>query len=124
MAAQIGQGEPLPEFMKLDGEWIVKGYIFLYHTKDRSFTPATFTMAAAREDGDFAVGFDSAQLAGAFGIEIDMLIEANQNHSLVFLGEHDGTPIHGGTVAKNYIFAIGDLRGYVTVETNQQEGTA
>jgi len=120
-----GQGKPLPEFMKLDGEWIIENVAFLYHSDySGQARSATFAVGAEREDGSHALGFDSVQLAGAFDIEVSALIEANRNHTLVFVGDMDVVPTHGGTSAIAYIFRIGDRKATLTTEINQQEGTA
>jgi hypothetical protein len=34
-----GQGKPLPAFLKLDGEWIVEGFMFLYHLDAETYRP-------------------------------------------------------------------------------------
>jgi len=42
-----GQGEPLPEFMKLEGEWIIKNVAFIYHENRLSAEPsATYRVCA------------------------------------------------------------------------------
>jgi hypothetical protein len=120
-----GQGKSLPKFLKSDGEWIIENLIYLYHSDGPSQTPsATFTVGAEREDGSHALGFDSAQLAAAFGIDISELMEANRSHSLEFVGNMDVAPVHGGIRAVAYIFQIGDRRAILTTEINQPEGTA
>jgi hypothetical protein len=120
-----GQGKSLPSFMERDGEWIVENYIFLYHSDEsRKNLQARFTVVAARHDGDLCIGFDSAQLASALGVDIPTLITANQNHSLVVLGVTDVPAIHGGKAAKEYGFQLNGRIGSITVETDQQEGTA
>jgi hypothetical protein len=118
-----GQGKPLPSFMEVDGEWIVEGYIYLYHSGERA-SPAKFTMQAARHDGDLCVGFDSAQLAAAIGVDVKTLVEANQNLTLIALGTADVPPSHGGISAKEYGFRIENKRGSVVIERDQREGTA
>ena len=122
-----GQGKPLPEFMKLKGEWILENVAFLYHSDYSGTAPqATLTLAQERQDGSHALGFDCAQLAGEFGIDVATLLEANREQSLVFVGDMDVTPTHGGVSAVAYIFRIEDRRAVLTTEThtNQQERTA
>lgn len=118
-----GQGKPLPIFLEADGEWIVEGYIFLYHSGEGA-SAAKFTMQAARHDGELCVGFDLSQLAAAIGVDIETLVTANQNGTLVLLGTADVPPIHGGASAKEYGFRIGDKQGSLTIETDQQSGQA
>jgi hypothetical protein len=119
-----GQGTPLPDFLKLDGEWIIENVAFLYHADHSGESPsATFPVGAEREDGSRALGFDSAQLAEAFGIELSALMEANRSHTLLFVGDMDVAPSHGGISAIAYIFQIGDRQIRLTTETYLQEGT-
>ena len=120
----IGQGKPLPSFMQLDGEWIIENHIFLYHSKSRVASTATFTIGAEKEDGSHAIGFDSVQLAATLGVDIPTLLEGNRNGTLIFLGDMDAAPSHGGISAKAYSFRLGEHQGFLTIEIDQQEGTA
>jgi hypothetical protein len=111
--------------MKLEGAWLIKNVVFIYHENRLSAEPsATFTFRAQRDDGTYAMGFDSAQLAAVFGIEVDTLMEANRNGMLVFVGDRDAVPSHGGTSAVEYIFRIGGRHASLVTETYQQEGSA
>jgi hypothetical protein len=112
-----GQGKPLPALMKLSGEWIIENVVFLYHSDYSISSPsATFPVRAEREDGSYALGFDAAQLAGAFEIDVSALIDANRNHTLVFVGDIDVVPTHGGVSAVAYIFRIGDRQASVVTD--------
>ena len=127
MSLLVGQGEPLPEFLKCEGEWIVKGYLYLYVPDDAQLIGGSaprFTAGAARHDGADCVGFDAAQLAAAFEIDVPTLRIANQNHTLICLGVADVPPKHGGVSAKAYGFQIGDRKQMLTVERDQSQGTA
>ncbi|WP_315747572.1 MULTISPECIES: hypothetical protein [unclassified Bradyrhizobium] len=117
-----GQGEALPEFMLLDGEWIIENHVFLHHSGNDS--GSDFTRGAEREDGSFAIGFDTSQLAAAFEISPDALIKANQTGSLIFVGTMEVPPTHGGSRAEGYVFRINDRDAILTIETYQQEGKA
>ncbi len=119
-----GQGKPLPSFMRLDGEWIVEGFMFLYHSRSGRAPSATFTMHAERHDGQLCVGFDSAQLAVALGVDIETVVKANQNQTLIVLGTATVPPTHGGATATAYGFKIGDKQGSVVIESDQKEGHA
>ena len=120
-----GQGKPLPAFLKCEGEWIIENVAYLYRADYSTLAPkATLTAVAERQDSTYAFGFDSAQLAGAFGIEVSALMEANQNHTLVYVGTQDVRPAHGGSKAVAHHFRIGDSYAALTVENHQQEGTA
>jgi len=122
-AALHGQGKPLPPFLKLDGEWIVEGFLFLYHSNSENVSAGTFTRQAERHDGQLCIGFNSAQIAGALGVDVKVVIEANQNQTLVPLGTAMVPPERGGAAATAYGFKIGDKEGYVTVE-RYNEGRA
>src|SRR5579863_2873727 len=119
-----GQGKPLPSFMKLDGEWIVEGFMFLYHSKSEQAPAATFTRQAERHDGQLCVGFDSSQLAAALGVDVETLLRANQNQTLIVLGTTAVPPNHGGASATAYGFQIGEKQGSLVIESEQQEGHA
>jgi len=122
-----GQGNPIPSFLKREGEWIIENVAFLYRADYSVASPeASLTVVAERQDGSYAWGFDSSQLAGAFGIEVTALLAANQNNTLVYVGTKDVAPGHGGYSAVAHIFRIGDRYATLTVETHrhQQEGTA
>jgi hypothetical protein len=118
-----GQGKPLPQFLKLDGEWIVEGFLFLYHSESENVSAGTFTRQAERHDGQPCIGFNSAQVAAALGIDVNTLMEANRNHTLIPLGTAAMPPEHGGASATAYGFQIGDKQGYVTIE-KYNEGRA
>src|SRR5271169_3157470 len=94
-----GQGKPLPPFMELDGEWIVEGFMFLYHSKSEQVPVATFTRQAERHDGQICVGFDSSQLAAALDVNVETLVRANQDQTLIVLGTTAVPPTHGGASA-------------------------
>jgi hypothetical protein len=120
-----GQGKPLPPFTKCKGEWIIENAAYIYHADNSSTAPtATFTPGIQRQDGKYAPGFDSNQLAAAFGIDRAALMEANKNQTLIFVGDRDGIPLHGGIRAVDYIFRIGSQEAILTTETYQQEGSA
>ncbi len=97
---------------------------YLYHT-DHSKPPlATFAVGAARSDGRYATGFESSQLAAAFAVDVESLLEANQCGLLVYIGDKDIPPVHGGISAVSHIFRIGDHQACLVVETYQREGNA
>jgi hypothetical protein len=117
-----GQGKRLPKFTQLDGEWIIENYLFLYYSDQPS--KATFTRVLETTDGNLAVGFDAAQLASELGVDVTTIIEANRNHTLMFTGTRSVAPSHGGLSATAYRFMIPGHWGTLTVEIDQQEGTA
>src|SRR4051794_13143743 len=118
-----GQGKPLPDFLNLSGEWIIEGLVFLYYRDEQSQTGTAprFTRHAERHDGRPCIGFDVAQLAAAFDVDVDVLLAANRDGSLVCRGTAQSTPTHGGTRATTYAFQIGDRNEYLTIETNDNE---
>jgi hypothetical protein len=115
-AAFRGQGMPLPPFLKLDGEWIVEGFMFLYHLDAENTSAGTFTRQAERHDGQLCIGFNVAQIAAALRVDVRTVIEANQDQTLVPLGTASVPPERGGAAATAYGFKIGDKQGFVTVE--------
>jgi hypothetical protein len=118
-----GQGKPLPSFLQLDGQWIVEGLMFLYHSESEDASAGTFTRQAERHDGQLCIGFNAAQVAAALGVPAEALMEANRNQTLVPLGTASVQPEHGGVSATAYGFGIGEKQGYVTVE-QYNEGRA
>jgi hypothetical protein len=124
--SQHGQGKPLPEFLKLAGEWIIEGYFFLYYSDGQAATEDAprFTRGASREDGQPCIGFDIAQLAAALDLKVDDVLLANQQRRLVLRGTADTPPTHGGKRATVYAFRVGDRNGYLTIETSHAEKVA
>ena len=121
--AARGQGTPLPPFLKIDGEWVVESFMFLYHSDTEEISAGTFARRAERHDGQLCIGFNAAQVATALGVDVKTLMEANQNQTLVPLGTASVRPMRGGISATAYGFRIGEKEGYVTVET-YNEGRA
>jgi hypothetical protein len=113
----------LPPFLKLDGEWIVEGFLFMYHSDSENISAGTFTRQAERHDGQLCIGFNAAQIAGALGVDVETVVQANQNQTLVPLGTASVQPEHAGAAATAYGFKIGDKEGYLTVE-RYNEGRA
>jgi hypothetical protein len=127
MSDMTGQGSPLPEFLKCEGEWIVEGYVYLYSPDDTQLVSGSaprFTMGAARHDGADCVGFDAAQLAAALKVDVATLRAANRARTLIFLGVADVPPKHGGVSAIVYGFQIGEQKASLTIERDQHQGTA
>jgi hypothetical protein len=118
-----GQGKPLPPFLKLDGEWIIEGFLFLYHSESENISAGTFTRQAERNDGQPCIGFNAAQVAAVLGVDVKALMKANRNRTLILLGTATVSPEHGGASATAYGFKIGDKQGYVTIES-YNEGRA
>lgn len=120
-----GQGEPLPDFMQADGEWIVENHLFLYREANIEMNPtARFTVGSRRIDGTHAIGFDAVQLAAVLKVDVDAVVRANKEGSLIFLGTADVPPSHGGSSATGYGFKIGETEGYLTLEMNHPQGSA
>jgi hypothetical protein len=126
MQPTSGQGAPLPDFLKCPGEWIIEGHIFLYYSDDQSETGAAprFTRGASRHDGQPCIGFDVAQLAAAFDLDVAAVLAANRDQSLICRGTAPTRAAHGGSSARVYAFRIGDRDAYLTIETNNHEGVA
>jgi hypothetical protein len=122
-----GQGKPLPDFLKLDGEWVIENLVFLYYSDpDQSATGAAprFTRGANRHDERPCIGFDVSQLAAAFDLPTDAVLAANRNGTLICRGTADTPPKHGGHSATTYAFRLDGKDAYLTVEMNDDKGTA
>ena len=127
MMTDVGQGKPLPDFMKREGAWIVEGHLFLYWSdpsQSEGGSAPRFTVGARRADGSFAYGFAADQLAAGLGVDRETLIAANRDGTLAFLGHVDVPPPHGGRSAREYVFELGEHKGSLTIEVSDDEGTA
>jgi hypothetical protein len=127
MSASRGQGTPLPDFLQCEGEWIVEGHLYLYYSDTTQVLDGAaprFTVSAQRHDEQPCIGFDAEQLAVALTTDKDVIIAANRNRTLIYLGVADVPPVHGGHSATAYGFRLGDKEGYLTVEHDYREGTA
>ena len=116
-----GQGKPLPPFLQIDGEWIIENHVFLYHSDNSSSGALT---RIAETTGAPAIGFDVAQLAAEFEVDVPTIIAANRNHTLAFRGTQKIAPTHGGDSAIAYWFGLGNVRKFLTIERYHNEGTA
>jgi hypothetical protein len=111
--------------MECEGEWIIENHMFLYHDKNtQGGTAARLTIGADRYDGNRCIGFDCAQLAAALKLDVQTVVSANHDGSLLVLGVANVTPTRDGTSARQYGFQIGDRKGALTIETGNNEGTA
>lgn len=54
----------------------------------------------------------------------DEVLAANRDYSLTCRGITKSTPRHGGRTAITYAFRIGSKDAYLTIESNDDEGTA
>lgn len=120
------QGEPVAENLHPSAQWVIYERIFLYEPIEAiaSVPRAQFTTGLQRYDGETCIGFSWSQVAAALGVTSKEVLSANIDGSLIFHGCAQIPPSHGGLTATAYGFSIGDRRGYITVEKNQNEGTA
>ena len=118
-----GQGNPLPSFFKLEGEWIIEPFLFMCHSSTPPSNAVLMAMGAEFKDGGRAVGIHSHHLAAALDMDREELRDANRNGTLICLGERKTTPANGGVSATDYGFQVGDNVGSVTVESLGGEGT-
>ena len=122
-----GQGKPLPDFLQASGEWVIEGRVFIYRDDPAeaiSGSAPRFSRQAHRTDGMPCVGFSAGQLAAELRVDVPALFEANQDGSLVFLGDMDVTPSRGGESAIAYLFRLGTREGSLTIEKHGFEGRA
>jgi hypothetical protein len=121
-----GQGKPLPDFLECPGEWVIEGLVYLYYSdaESEAGTAPRFTRSAARHDGRRCIGFAVSQLAAAFDLPVATVLAANRDYTLICRGTAKTPPSHGGSGATTYAFQIAERHAYLTVETNDDEGTA
>jgi hypothetical protein len=115
-----GQGDPLPSFMEIDGEWIVKDHLFLDHSAPPN--ERHFTRTIERKEGSVIVGFRPSHLAAAFEIDVSALRIANQLGRLIFTEVTHAKPTRGGASARAYGFKMGDREIKVVVEVGPHDG--
>ncbi|MBI3675598.1 MAG: hypothetical protein HY243_03170 [Proteobacteria bacterium] len=75
-----GQGQPLPESMQMDGEWILRGKLFLFHSDDKPLTsnqPCEIRVANT-PDGQRPRGLEIGYVAKSLGVSIDELQRMNR----------------------------------------------
>jgi hypothetical protein len=75
-----GQGQPLPESMQMDGEWILRGELFLFHSDAKPLTsdrPCEVRIATA-PDGQRPRGLEFGYVAKSLGVSIDELRRMNR----------------------------------------------
>jgi hypothetical protein len=75
-----GQGQPLPESMQMDGEWILRGELFLFHSDAKPLTsdrPCEVRIATAL-DGQRPRGLEIDYVAKSLGVSIDELQRMNR----------------------------------------------
>jgi hypothetical protein len=107
-----GQGEPLPESVQAEGQWVWRNRLFLYKPGDVQKTgSATMTMTLRRPDGSGARGIDAIRLAEQLGVSIAELFAHNVAGTL-FVAAHRDEPRYGGNAATTYRFRIGMMRAY------------
>jgi hypothetical protein len=90
------QGAPLLVFMKLNGQWIVEGFLFLYIDDAENVAAGTFTRRAEPHDDQLCVGFNAASVAGSLGVDVAEVMVANMNQTLDYLGTAKVPPQRGG----------------------------
>jgi len=111
-----GQGEALPDFAKVDGEWIWRNYLFLYQSGGGAPQPgAALTIRLERTDGGNAVGVDADRLAAQLGLSAASLRAHNRAGTLFISGRRDDLPGGGGSRA-TYRFRVGNAEATMAFE--------
>lgn len=119
-----GQGEPLPESMQVEGQWVWWNRLFLYRPRDGQEPGiVTITMTLRRPDGSVARGVDASPLAEQLEVSVDQLFEHNVAGTL-YVAAHRGGPRHAGNTAITYRFRIDAMRAYRTFEEGIPLGRA
>ena len=113
--APDGQGEPLPDFAKLDGEWIWLNHLFLYQSGSPLQLGAALTIRLERTDGGNAVGVDADRLAVQLGLSAAALRAHNRAGTLFVAGRRDDLPGGAGSVA-TYRFRVGNAEATMAFE--------
>ena len=114
--APEGQGESLPNFARLDGEWIWLNHLFLYQSDDGAPQPgAALTIRLERTDGGNAVGVDADRLAVQLGLSAAALRAHNRAGTLFIAGRRDDLPGGGGSTV-TYRFRVGDVEASMAFE--------
>lgn len=94
----IGQGEDLPEFAKVKGQWISRNQMYLYRPVTPWTGSTTMSQAMERRDGSWALGFDADQLAAGLGLSVDELF--NHNRAGALFPEGSASPCATQSVAR------------------------
>ncbi|HLG44759.1 MAG TPA: hypothetical protein VKY24_00845 [Reyranella sp.] len=111
-----GQGEPLPRWAKVEGQWVWRNNLFLYKPRDGQKTGAVaITMTLRRADGNVAPGVDAIRLAEQLKVSVTQLFAHNMAGTL-FVAAHRDAPQYGGVSAVTYRFRIGMVQAYRTFE--------
>ena len=120
-----GQGEPLPDDVPFQGEWLTRDALFLYRPSDIS-APVSgnvrFVAGFQAPDGEWCLGFDAALLARELGVGIDDLFSHNRAGSL-HLAFAPAAATQGGN-AMLYRFRVGETTTHQRVEVGIPEGRA
>jgi len=113
----VGQGKSLPANFPYEGEWILEPRIFLFRRNDqRSYGSPEITVTLNERGQNWCFGIDSTQLAQALKIESEAIFEHNRAGTLYIVRVDDVAPSPGATVAKQYIFQVGNNQAPMTIE--------
>ncbi len=120
--APTGQGEALPDFAGVDGQWLWKNMLFLYRS-GRPDDAIDMPLGMQRTDDSWCPGINADALANQLGVSVDTLFEHNQRLTL-YVSRFDAEPRFGGTRADGYRFRIGDRSVEIISEQGLAEGRA
>ncbi|MGD0186133.1 MAG: hypothetical protein ABSC25_12905 [Roseiarcus sp.] len=123
METYLGQGTPLPPSFPYKGQWVAPPLVFLYEDDRHLIGGAAqrFNVFVPLASGDLATGFSAEQLAGAFVVTTERILESNADGSLLLLGTTDAKPAHGGISAKGYVFGLAGEKRCLVVEFDDCE---
>lgn len=118
--ALIGQGKPLSPDFAYQGEWLHEAQIFLYRPTQAESPEITAPVDNGKAK---SLGFNAAQLASAFNLDIERVFEHNRAGTL-YLRVAEVPPSVGAIKAKLFIFEADRCQIGVTIELGLPKGNA
>jgi hypothetical protein len=126
MTTMPGQGNALPDFLDIKGQWIIENSLFIYVEPapvEGGLSPR-YVRTIEREDGVECIGFDVDQLAALFDTDRTAIFAANQVGGLIFLGVANRVPDHGAFAAVAYGFCFNGENNELVIKSHDHQGSA
>ncbi len=118
----IGQGEPLPDDAIFQGQWILRGELFLAVGHADMSPRSLATPIIQIPDGPAAFGIHAHHLGNALGVTHDEIMTANQDHSLWLIRVQPG--VREGKPATMFEFRLGNRIADITMWKNMGSARA